>query len=176
MTDAPFDLLAFAAGRSRAKDEVSLYMDENAAKKAASFIKRNDSGDAIGVTDQESFEASQDELKKSVVVIHLEGLPEGRVEEIRAEYNIKPGSEIGDEIEDADLDKYLVAILTEMYQKSVAPDGREDATPKTAEQWREFQKATPRSQWMKLLRQVLNLIFVASLIDESVDAGFLARS
>ena len=172
----PFDLLAFAAGRSRATDEVSLYMDENAAKKAADFIKRNDKGDPIGVTDQEAFEAAQADLKKSVVVIHLEGLIDGRVEEIRNDFNIKVGDEFNEDTDETELDKYLVAVLAEMYQKSVDTGGNENTDKLTIEQWGEFKRNIPRSQWFKLLVAVRSLIFVASLIDESVDAGFLAKS
>jgi len=172
----PFDLLAFAAGRSRATDEVSLYMDENAAKKASSFIKRNDTGDATGTTDLEAFETAQADLKKSVVVIHLQGLIDGRVEEIRAEYNIKRGDEFEETDDETELNKYLTAVLAEMYQKSVTADGQESDTKLTIEQWGQFRDNAPRSQWFKLLVAVRSLIFVASLIDESVDAGFLAKS
>lgn len=172
----PFDLLAFAAGRSRATDEVSLYMDENAANKASSFIKRNDKGDATGVTDLEAFEAAQADLKKSVVVIHLEGLIDGRVEEIRAEYNIKRGDEFEETVDETELNKYLTAVLAEMYQKSVDAEGNEATDKLTMEQWGQFRDNAPRSQWFKLLVAVRSLIFVASLIDESVDAGFLAKS
>lgn len=74
MTDEPFDLLEFVKGRSRAKSEVSLYTDEDASKRAATFIKYNKTGDPVGVTDPEKFEEAREDLKKSVVIVHLEGL------------------------------------------------------------------------------------------------------
>lgn len=168
-----FDLLAFAKGRSRAKDHVELYMDEDAANEMAKHLKYRD-GEVVGVEDKnkDQYTAALERLKESAITVYLEGLPEGRVEELRGEFEVK-----GDGNDDDDnYESWIVAVLAEMYQKTVTATEQETDKTLTTEEWFEFKKAMPRSQWMKLLVKVKELIFVSGVIDDGVDAGFSLKS
>lgn len=175
-TDAPaFNLLQFAQGKSHAETDVTLYFNEDAASRASAATDTDEAGEKY-VSNREAFDKAREELKASAVTVHLKGLDEGRVDEIRAEHEVTPGSELSFNLSDEKNENYLIAVLVEAFDKAVAADGSEDATKKTAEEWLEFKKACPSSQWPKLLGEVLNIIFVSYVIDEAVDAGFLADS
>lgn len=174
-----FDLLDFVKGRSRAKDEVVLYMDENAAKEVSKHLEYTKDADgnlrAIGVLPEhdEEYKKAKEALEASAITIHLRGAPEGRVQELRDEFEIVAGADDNDPHNE---ESWKVAVLIEQYQKTVTADGRESTTPLTSEQWFEFKENAPRSQWEKLLFKVLELVYVSVVIDDSTDAGFLANS
>ena len=177
--DTKFNLLDFAKGRSRAKDEVTLYMDEEAAKEADALIvrtqdKRTEEWTAVGVApeNREAFDAAQARVKASAVTIHLQGAPEGVVEEIRDRNGLKDDSPVKDMFASG----YVADLLETMHVKSVSATGEEDPTRLTKDDWMEFRRNAPKSQWDKLAGAVVNLVFVSNVIDEGVDAGFLAKS
>lgn len=173
-TEEEFDLLAFVRGRSHATDAVTLYMDENAAKAVSDCLEYGRDGQAIGVLpgkDEEYAEAKK-ELEASAVTIHLRGTAEGRVKELRHEFNIVEGEENDPDNEES----WKVAVLVEQYQKTVSASGKESVKPLTSAEWFEFKENAPRTQWNKLLGNVLNLVYISAVIDDSTDAGFLANS
>ena len=180
MTDNDkFDLLAFAKGRSRAKDEVTIYMDEDAAKEADSYIikkqdKRTQEWTSMGVApeNQDAFDAARERIKQSAVTIHLQGAPEGIVDEIRERNGLRDDSPVADMFASG----YVADLLETMHVKSVSAAGDEDTARRTKDEWMEFRSFAPKSQWGKLAAAVINLVFVSNVIDESVDAGFLAKS
>jgi len=170
-----FNLLTFAQGKSRAETDTTLYFNEDASNRAIAATELDENGERY-VKDRDAFDAARAEVKASGVVIHLKGLDEGRVDEIRAEHTVEAGSELTSDLTDEKFEGYLVAILVEAFDKAVPVAGDADTTKKTSDAWFEFKKAAPASQWSKLLRSVLDIIFVSFIIDEAVDAGFLVES
>jgi hypothetical protein len=175
MTD--FNLLTFAQGKSRAETSVTLYFNEAAANRAQLALDWDESTPPEKyVKDREAFDAARAEVLASAVTVHLKGLDEGRVDEIRAEHEVKAGMEMDFNLSDEKNESYLIDVLVEAFDKAVSADGSEDTTPKSHDEWVAFKKIAPASQWPKLLAEVLNIIFVSFVIDEAVDAGFLADS
>lgn len=173
-TDKEFDLLGFVQGRSRAKDSITLYMDEDAANEASKHLKLDSKGKPIAVIKdhEDEYKAAKERLDASGVTIHLEGASEGRVQELRDEFGIK-----GDGNDDKDnYESWVVAVLIEQYKKTVSANGQETEKALTSEQWFEFKKAAPRTQWRNLLEKVVELVYVSAMIDENTDAGFLVDS
>lgn len=177
--DTKFNLLDYAKGRSRAKDEVTLYMDEGAAKSASDLIervqdKRTEDWTVVGVApeNREAFDAAQALVKASAVTIHLQGAPEGVVEAIRERNGLRDDAPVTAMFASG----YVADLLETMYVKSVNAEGEEDSARRTKDEWLEFRAFAPESQWDKLANAVINLVFVSHVIDESVDAGFLAGS
>ena len=172
-----FNVFTFAQGKSRAEASVTLYFNEKAAGEAQDALDSDDHGEKF-VKDESAFKAARAAIKASAVTFHLKGLDEGRVDEIRADHEIIPGSEAESHfnLTDEKNEKYLVDILVEAFDKAVAADGAEDTTKRTAAEWFEFKKVAPSSQWPKLLGELIGIIFVSYILDEAVDAGFLADS
>ena len=191
MTD--FNMLAFAQGKSRAESKVTLYFDEAAARRAEDATAFTDPAPGEKperyVADQEAFDAARAAIKASAVTIHLKGLDEGRVDELREEHGVKAGAEGTSvfSLDEGRNEEYLIAVLAEAFDKAVNAEGVEDSSARIADTtaeslrearkyWTDFKRVTPSSQWPKLLGEVVNIIFVSYIIDEAVDAGFLADS
>lgn len=191
MTD--FNMLAFAQGKSRAESSVTLYFDEAAARRADNATAFTEAGPGEKperyVADPEAFAEARAAIKASAVTIHLKGLDEGRVDELREQHGVKAGAESSAafSLDEGRNEEYLIAVLAEAFDKSVNAEGIEDSTARITDTtteslntarkyWTDFKYVTPSSQWPKLLGEVINIIFVSYIIDEAVDAGFLADS
>ena len=183
-----FNMLAFAQGKSRAESSVTLYFDEAAARRADDATAFTEPGPGERperyVADPEAFAEARAAIKASAVTIHLKGLDEGRVDELREEHGVKAGAEgtSAFSLDEGRNEEYLIAVLAEAFEKSVNAEGAEDSSARISDTtteslrearkyWTDFKRVTPSSQWPKLLGEVVNIIFVSYIIDEAVDAN-----
>lgn len=169
-----FDFDAFLDGRSRAKDSVTLYLNEEAANEASRHLEYNSQGKAIGILTghEDDYKAAKEVLDGSALTIHLHGADEGVVDDLRKKHGIDAQS-------DPDSEEYavfLVDVLVEQYDHAETADGKVSRTPVDAEKWFARKRTFPRTQWNKLMIAVQSLIYVAVAIDENTNADFLANS
>lgn len=170
-----FDLMAFTRGRSLVKEELPLYLDEDATYHLQRVIEA--SGVDVNSDDFEPTEEMKELMERvraTKIVLHLRGLDPIAHEAMRTKYRAE--SELPDADEGAAGETYFRDKFRHMLIKTTGPDGQDDEHQLSIEEAGEFLDRLPVGQSMILVRTLESMEIASAVLAESVGPDFWRRA